>query len=388
MIPKEAEIVIIGGGVIGSCTAYFLTKAGRKVVLIEKGGVGGEASVANGAFVWTSTRRPGIDLTLALASIELHQQLREELDDDIEYRRPGGMIIIENEKQLPTIEAFRRDREKAGFMLTPIDTKEARSLEPHLSERIVGALFNPLDGGTNPFQLIVALNRKTIQLGSKISYHTQVQDIQMEGGRVKGVVTDQGVIRTNTVINACGSWASFIGKMIGIEIPILPNEMEFVVTEQLPPMVSHIIMGASYLTEEYGKDEMIAHRERFGMGLCIHQTASGNLLLGATWRFVGYDKRTSYEETVSIAKEVARLFPPLGQVHVIRTFANFFPFTHDDLPILGYVDGIEGFVMAAGHCGHGVCLGPITGKLVSELICTGRTSIPIDELSFSRFAGK
>jgi sarcosine oxidase subunit beta len=387
MIPKEAEIVIIGGGVIGSCSAYFLSKAGRKVVLIEKGGVGGEASVANGAFVWTSTRRPGIDLTLALASIELHRRLKDELEDDIEYRRPGGMIVIENEKQIPAIEAFRKDREKSGFILTPIDAKETRSLEPLLSEKVVGALFNPLDGGTNPFQLIVALNRKTIQLGSKISYYTQVQNIEIENGRVKGVVTDKGVIHTNTVINACGSWASFIGTLVGIKIPILPNEMEFVVTEQLPPMVSHIIMGASYLTEEYGKEEMITNREKFGTGLCIHQTASGNLLLGATWRFVGYDKRTSYEETVSIAKEVARLFPPLGQVHVIRSFANFFPFTQDDLPIVGPVEGIEGFVMAAGHCGHGVCLGPITGKLVSELICTGQTSIPIDELSLSRFAG-
>jgi len=388
MIPREAEIVIIGGGVIGSCTAYFLSKAGREVVLIERGGVGGEASVANGAFVWTSTRRPGIDLTLALASIELHQQFKEELDDAVEYRRPGGMVIIENENQIPAVEAFRKAREEVGFVLTPIDAKEARSLEPLLSERIVGALFNPLDGGTDPFQLMVALNRKAIQLGAKVFYHTQVQDIQIEHGRVKGVVTDNGVIRTNTVINACGSWAPFIGKMVGIKIPIIPNEMEFVVTEQLPPVVSHLIMAASYVTEEYGKDEMIRNREKFGTALCMHQTASGNLLLGATWRFVGYDKRTSYEETVSIAKEVARLFPPLRQVHVIRSFANFFPFTDDDLPILGTVEGIEGFVMAAGHSGHGVGLGPITGKLISELLCTGRTSIPIDELSFSRFAEK
>jgi sarcosine oxidase subunit beta len=186
MIPRGAEIVIIGGGVIGSCTAYFLSKAGREVVLVERGGVGGEASVANGAFVWTSTRRPGIDLTLALASIELHRGFEEELDDEVEYRRPGGMVIIENEKQLPKIEAFRREREKVGFILTSIDAKEARFLEPHLSERIVGALFNPLDGGTNPFQLMVALNRKAIQLGSKIFYHTEVQDIQIEDGRVKG----------------------------------------------------------------------------------------------------------------------------------------------------------------------------------------------------------
>ena len=386
MIPKEAEIVIMGGGVMGSCTAYFLAKAGKDVTLIERGDIGGEASVANGALVWTSTRRPGIDLTLALASIDLHKQLKEELEVDTEYRRTGGIIVIENEKQIPKIEAFRKEREKAGFILTPIDAKEARSLEPLLSESIVGALYNPLDGATNPFRLMVGLNRKAIQLGAKVFYHTEVQDIQIEDGRVKGVVTDKGVIRTNTIINACGSWASFIGKMVGIKIPIIPNEMEFVVTEQLPPVVSHMLMGASYVTEEYGKDEMIADRNKFGCALVIHPTVAGNLLLGSTWRFVGYDKRTSYEETVDIAKEVVKLLPPLKHVHVIRTFANFFPFTHDDLPIMGYVEGIEGFIMAAGHSGHGVCLGPITGKLISELICEGHTSIPIDELSLSRFS--
>ena len=386
MIPKEAEIVIMGGGVMGSCTAYFLAKAGKDVTLIERGDIGGEASVANGALVWTSTRRPGIDLTLALASIDLHKQLKEELEVDTEYRRTGGMIVIENEKQIPKMEAFRKEREKAGFILTPIDAKEARSLEPLLSESIVGALYNPLDGDTNPFRLMVGLNRKAIQLGAKVFYHTEVQDIQIEDGRVKGVVTDKGVIRTNTIINACGSWASFIGKMVGIKIPIIPNEMEFVVTEQLPPVVSHMLMGASYVTEEYGKDEMIADKNKFGCALVIHPTVAGNLLLGSTWRFVGYDKRTSYEETVDIAKEVVKLLPPLKHVHVIRTFANFFPFTHDDLPIMGYVEGIEGFIMAAGHSGHGVCLGPITGKLISELICEGHTSIPIDELSLSRFS--
>jgi sarcosine oxidase subunit beta len=386
MIPKEAEIVIMGGGVMGSCSAYFLAKAGREVVLIERGDIGGEASVANGALVWTSTRRPGIDLTLALASIELHKQLKEELDVDTEYRRTGGMIIIENEKQMSALEPFRKEREKAGFILTPIDAKEARSLEPLLSESIVGALYNPLDGDTNPFGLMVGLNRKAIQLGAKVLYHTEVQDIQIEDGRVKGVVTDKGVIRTNTVVNACGSWASFIGKMVGIKIPILPNEMEFVVTEQLPAVVSHMLMGASYVTEEYGKDEMMADRSKFGCALVIHPTVAGNLLLGSTWRFVGYDKRTSYEETIDIAKEVVKLLPPLKHAHVIRTFANFFPFTHDDLPILGTVDGIEGFIMAAGHSGHGICLGPITGKLISELICEGRTSIPIDEMSLSRFS--
>jgi sarcosine oxidase subunit beta len=231
----------------------------------------------------------------------------------------------------------------------------------------------------------VALNRKAAQMGAKIFYHTEVQGIRLENHRVKEVVTSRGSIRTNTVVNACGAWAPFIGNMVGIKIPIIPNRMEFIVTEQLPPLIFHMLMGASYVTEEYGKDEMIADRRRFGCGLSIHQTVSGNILLGSTWRFTGYDRSTSYEETVAIGKEVKKLLPSLRDFHVIRTFANFFPFTQDDLPILGYVEEIGGFIMAAGHSGHGICLGPITGKLVSELICTGQTSIPLDELSFSRF---
>jgi glycine/D-amino acid oxidase-like deaminating enzyme len=386
MMPKEAETVIVGGGVVGSSIAYFLSKSGKRVLLLEKGDLAGEASAANGAFVWTSTRRPGIDLDLALASIEIHKQFQDELGLDTEYRRPGGLLVIENDSQIPAMENFRKQREDVGFVLTLLDPKEATELEPLLSERIVGAFYNPLDGGTNPFHLVVGLQRKAEQMGARVSHHTEVLKIQLEQNRVKEVITDKGAIRTGLVVNACGAWAPFIGDMVGIKIPIIPNEMEFIVTEQLPPVISHIIMGATYVTEEYSKEEMMNHPEKFGCGLCIHQTVSGNILLGATWRFIGYDKRTSYEETRAIAKEIVKLFPSLKDVHVIRTFANFFPFTSDDLPILGPVEGIEGFIMAAGHCGHGICLGPITGKLIAELICEGRTSIPIDELSLSRFS--
>ena len=386
MLPKEAEVVIIGGGVVGSSIAYFLSKAGKDVVVLDRGKLVGEASGANGSLVWTSTRRPGIDMDLALASIEIHRELHEELDIDTEYRRLGGLIIIEDESQIPALKAFREEREKVGVKLMMLDAREARELEPFLSERVVGALHNPLDGGTNPLYFVIGLQRGVEQNGGRIFHHTGVRGIELDGNRIRGVITDRGTVRTKIVVNACGAWASFIGKMVGVEIPIIPNEMEFIVSERVAPVVSHVIMGASYVTEEYSKEAMIQDREMFGCGLVIHQTVSGSMLLGSTWRFVGYDKRTSYEETAAIAREVVKLYPPLKDVHVIRSFANFFPFTMDDLPILGSVDGVEGFIMAAGHCGHGVCLGPITGKLISELICDGRTSIPIDELSLSRFS--
>jgi sarcosine oxidase subunit beta len=139
-------------------------------------------------------------------------------------------------------------------------------------------------------------------------------------------------------------------------------------------------MGASYMLEEdTGKTGGL------GCGLIISQQAAGNLLIGASWRDTGYDKTMIQEEIELMASVNVQGMPMLKNVRVIRSYANFFPHTEDDLPILGKVDGVEGFIMACGHNGHGIGMGPGSGKMIQELICTGETSIPLDELSLSRF---
>ncbi|UCD81926.1 MAG: FAD-binding oxidoreductase, partial [Desulfobacterales bacterium] len=122
--------------------------------------------------------------------------------------------------------------------------------------------------------------------------------------------------------------------------------------------------------------------------LVMSQQAVGNLLIGASWRRIGYDKRMNQDEIERIARINVEAMPMLKNVRIIRTYANFFPYTEDDLPILGRVEGVEGFIMASGHCGHGICLGPGSGKLIQELICDGKTSLSLEELSISRFYQK
>ena len=386
MFPKEAEIVIIGGGVLGSSAAFFLAKAGRDVVVLERGDRGGEASAGNAAFVWSLTRRPGIDVRLAKHSLEIHQQLSKELGGIPEYRRCGALLVIDDEKQMPIVEAHVKARCADGFPLKMLDAKETRELEPFLTDRLLGAVYSPIDGCINPIYLVIELNKRAEELGAKFCYHTEVCDIELEDNKVKAVVTTKGKIRTNTIVNAAGSWARFIGGMVGVKIPIVPYQMQMIVTEQLPPVLSHVLMGASYMVDEYEKEELAKKEEAgFGCALVASQQLSGTLLLGATWKDVGYDKRTTQEEVEAIARENLRFLPSLKHVNVIRSFANSFPFTSDDLPIMGYVDGVEGFIMAAGHCGHGICLGPGSGKLIQELICDGKTSLPLEELSLSRF---
>ena len=381
MFPVEAEVVGIGGGIVGSSIAYFLAQAGKKVVLVEKGYKAGEASGANAAWVWSLSRKAGIDIRLAMHSIKIHRQLQDELDMATEYVHKGGLLVIDGEEQIPFVEAHVKARAEDGYPLEMIDGKQALELEPMLSkDKIRGAVWSPIDGTTNPLFLVIALNLQAKKLGAKIFHHTEVQGIEVTGGKVRGVMTDKGAIKTDTVVNAAGPWSCFIGEMLGLQVPVTPFQMAMLVTEQLPPCVSHPIMGASYMVEEdTGKEGEL------GCGLIVSQQASGNLLIGASWRDAGYDKTTIREEIERIARLNMEAMPALKDVRVIRSYANFFPHTQDDLPILGKVDAIEGFIMAAGHNGHGIGLGPGSGKLIQELICEGKTSIPLEHLSLSRF---
>ena len=381
MFPAEAEIVVIGGGIVGSSTAYFLAQAGKKVVLIEKGYRSGEASGANAAWVWSLSRKAGIDIRLAMHSIQMHLRLQQELDMGFEYVHKGGLLVIDGEEQIPFVEAHVCARAEDGYPLEMIDAKQTLELEPLLSEeKIMGAVWSPVDGTTNPLFLVTALNLQAVKLGAEIFHHTDVQRIEVAGGKVAGVVTDKGTIKTETVVNAAGSWSCFIGEMVGLKVPVTPFQMAMLVTEPLPPCVSHPIMGASYMVEEDSGKE-----GEPGCGLIVSQQVSGNLLIGASWRDAGYDKTTIPEEIERIARINVEAMPALKDVRIIRSYANFFPHTEDDLPILGKVDGIEGFIMAAGHNGHGIGLGPGSGKLIQELICDEKTSIPLEELSLSRF---
>jgi glycine/D-amino acid oxidase-like deaminating enzyme len=381
MFPREAEVVVIGGGVVGSATAYFLAQAGKKVVLVDKGYKAGEASAANAAFVWSITRKPGIDIRLARHSFSVHRQLQDELDKDFEYVHNGGLLVIDDEAQFPFVEAHLKARAEDGYPLEMIDAKQVLELEPLLNrERILGAVFSADDGTTNPIFLVISLNLQAQKLGAKIFHHTEVKGIEVQGGKVKGVMTDKGTIQADTVVNAAGSWGCFIGEMVGLKVPITPFQLAMLVTEQLPPCISHPIMGASYMMEEdTGK------KGGLECGLIMSQQAAGNLLIGASWRDAGYDKRMIQEEIELMASVNVQGMPMLKNVRVIRSYANFFPHTEDDLPILGKVDGVEGFIMACGHNGHGIGMGPGSGKMIQELICTGETSIALDELSLSRF---
>ena len=207
------------------------------------------------------------------------------------------------------------------------------------------------------------------QLGAEIRLGVSVTDLLVEGGRVRGVQTDQGPVYGDCVVNAAAVWAPLLTKKYGYEPPIIPRRGQILVTEPLPPKtVRHLLLCACYLTAKHHPEllDMEQRQHRLGVGLIVEQTVSGGLLLGSTREFVGFDRRTTQDGIAAVAEHIYASMPALGRFNVVRTFAGLRPRTPDGMPILGPVEALPGLLMAAGHEGDGIALAPITGEILAD----------------------
>jgi sarcosine oxidase subunit beta len=378
---KRADAVIIGGGVIGASIAFHLAQRKTKVVLLEQGDLASGTSGACDGLVFLQSKKPGIHLKLALASKARFDELQDQMPRLIEYENNGGLVVIESEAELEAMRAFVAEQRKNGLDVSLLDGLEARELEPHLSGHIRGATYSPLDGQVNPIALTIGFALEAERLGAEIATDTVVTGIKVERQCVRGVSTNQGTVETEVVVNAAGVFAPEIGRMVNLKIPIEPRRGQVLVTERCDRIVSRCLISAGYIAAKFEPE--LAKRE--GEGMSLEQTASGNLLLGSTREFVGFDRHTSLEGVQQIAARTSRILPCLKKMNIIRTFAGLRPYTPDGLPILGPVNDLRGFFMAAGHEGDGIALAPITGMLIAQLLVDSQPSIPLDDLSLHRF---
>jgi sarcosine oxidase subunit beta len=240
----------------------------------------------------------------------------------------------------------------------------------------------------NPINLTLGFFRGAKKYGAKPLLSTEVRAIKVKKGRVSSVLTSEGEIFTRFVVNACGVYAPAIGRMVGLDIPIIPRRGQIIVTEPVPSLICGDVNCARYITAKF-RPELLGNDEnaRLGIGLSLGQTENGNLLIGGTREFVGYDRRTTHRALRAILKHAVSLVPALKDISIIHSFAGLRPYTPDGLPILGEVENLKGFIMAAGHEGDGIALSAITGRIISEIIADGRTSVNIDmnKLSLARF---
>ncbi|MDK2822780.1 MAG: hypothetical protein PWQ67_1040 [Clostridia bacterium] len=385
---QKADVVVIGGGVIGTAITFYLSQRGQKVILIEKNDLASGASGACDQDIILQSKNPGIHLQLALASSQMYKTLEKELDYDIEYENTGGMILIETPEELKIMEDFVNRQKALGLQVEILNYKEALRYQRGLSNHLVGSTYSPQDAHVNPIRLNLGFAQAARRYGAEILLETEITKIKVKNNQIEGLETNRGTIYTPVIINAAGAWAPSIGRMIGLKIPIKPRRGQIVITEPVPPFVMGDVLSARYIVAKYNP-ELYNNSEsaavKLGVGLSLSQTRKGNILIGATREFAGYDITNTRTGIKEILKNATRLIPELKEMNIIRAIAGLRPYTPDGLPLLGPVNGLNGFYLAAGHEGDGIALAPITGKIIADLITDGKTFMDVTALSPNRF---
>jgi len=402
-VHRPHDAVVIGGGVIGTSLAYFLQRNGIRVILLERSGLASEASGSNYGMVWQQTRLPGLDLTMARRSLDLYEELvGEAFDIDIEYEKAGGMTVFTSPLQVEVMKKVLPERQALGIPVRLISPKECLDLEPNLTRDVLGATFCPEEAQLNPMKTTLAFAKAARRLGARILPETPVTRIRIRDGRVLGLSTPKGDFSAGIVIIAAGAWASEVGKMAGINVKVWPQRLQSMVTEPLEHLISRTLQGgrqvsqedlnhpdavfsfAVEMTEKPTEDNLPRAPLCDSVFPYLKPTRNGNIVIGTTSEFVGYDKRTSIEAQHLIARGAIKLLPALEKACIIRSWSNFVPFTFDSLPLIGEVPWVKGLFLCCGHA-HALAHAPATAEAVTQLICDGHSAIDLSEADVTRY---
>ena len=383
---QQFDVIVVGAGAVGFSCAYELTKAGKKVLVVDKKdacmGTGG----ATGGLLSWFTKKPGYHLDLFLESYKMFAPLEEEIGS-FGLHEEGSVQVIETELELELVKkSMERDDIPPGFELSIVDGKALLDLEPHVNPDLLGALWIPQSGRMEVCEYIYALMRAARARGCEYLAETAVVDLVLDGRQVRGVKTNRGEFYCDTVINACGVWGNDLANMLGFDMPIKPRRGQMVAMEQRARFVNHMITSSMYQTIKF-HPELITDEtiQRIGYSFGIEQTDSGTAILSCTREFAGFDTGITTEAITKIIQGAAKIFPCLKDMNFIRTFSGLRPYTPDGLPIVGTLGEYEGFLMACGHEGDGIALAPVTAKLIKELILDGKTKRDIAPLRAERF---
>lgn len=365
---ETADIVIIGTGIVGCSIAYHLAARGTaKIVMVEKDLIcsGTTGNSAGGIRQQFATK---VNVQLSLESLQMFHRMREELGIDPEFRQAGYLFMATTPKEL---NLFRRQAEFQQYHIPVriISTDEIRRIVPYVQlDDIIGAAYCPTDGYAAPYEVTMGYASAARRLGVTIHEQRAVMGILRNGGRVAGVETSQGPIHARVVVNAAGAEGGLVGEMAGVDVPVRPYRRQIFVTRPVPEFSQEPPLTIGYHRNWYFRGEM-----------------GGCLFSGPKDEESTFNTNVDWEHLAeSVAKAVARV-PVLEQAEIKHGWAGSYDLSPDNNAILGAVPELPGFYLATGHSGHGFMHGPATGKLMAELILTGKTSIDISALSFDHF---
>lgn len=364
---NTADVIVVGGGIVGCATAYNLARRGARVILLEKEEIAQEASGRNRGNVRIQLRHR-LELPIALEAVALWARADEELGSPTEFRATGNLLVTYHDDIAASFAGEAERHRGLGLDAHVVPREELRKFVPDISPDIVAGFLTTQDGHANPQKATWAFATAARRAGADIRTGTPVGDIVIERNRVVGVTTKDGTIAAPVVLNAAGVRAPELFKPIGIDLPITPAKHQILVTARMP------LVTRPYL-------RCAGPRVSFG------QTLDGTLLLGmGPAENVGFDSTLSRVHMSNIMRETIRLVPTLQAARVVRAWTGWFEMTPDDLPIVDRIAGIDGLFVCGGFSGHGFALGPAIGRLMANFILDGQATHPIDEFGLGRFA--
>lgn len=382
----SADVLIVGGGIIGCSIAYFLRKQGIEVIVLEKGDIGAQASSAAAGLL--APIRPLCQRdpfkALQLAGLARFSSFVPELEAvsgiTVGYEQTGTLRLLPAEK-LDAVQAWAKVWQHAGYHIEVLTPQEAYMRQPNLSSGLYGAITIAEEVQVVPVQLVQAYAQAALNLGALLYAHTEVVALQRSErrSRITGLWTNHGDLLTcNQLILAAGAWSARCGTWLGIKLPVRPVRGELIALEQPSLPVRHIIFDEGIFDED----------------IYIAPKLNGTVVVGATKADVGFDISVSAGGVLHLLTVATQLLPALAHCPIHRMWAGLRPKTPDSRPLLGPIPSWENVVIASGHGGFGVLLSTITGEMVVELVTTGtipeiiRPFVPkeniVDEVNFHK----
>ncbi|NEW75274.1 NAD(P)/FAD-dependent oxidoreductase [Streptomyces rhizosphaericus] len=401
-MPKTADLVVIGAGVVGAAAAWFATLAGLRVVVVDRGAIAGGTSGAGEGNVLVSDKEPGPELELARYSRQVWGEDLGPYGEWWEFERKGGLVVASTPAALGALRTLAERQRARGVVVREVSGAELHALEPRLTREAAGGALYPQDAQVQPMLVAAHLLRLARRRGAVVRTGTEVVGFLRRtgtpatsgggdagapvapgggaGAPVTGVRTPHGTVSAPAVLNAAGTWAGAVAGLAGVELPVLPRRGFVLVTEPLPPAtVRHKVYAADYV------DAVASSDAELQASPVVEGTGGGTVLIGSTRERVGFDRRPSPAAVRALARGAIGLFPMLASVRAMRVYAGFRPYCPDHLPVIGPDPRAPGLWHACGHEGAGIGLAAGTGKLIAQALTGEATDLDLTPFAPGRF---
>lgn len=376
---EHVRIVVIGAGAIGAACALTLSEVGAEVIVIDRTGVAGETSSRCEGNILVSDKQPGAEALMAIEASRAWRALADRLDADrvpgqpaTEYEAKGGVVVAFS-GGADALQQFADSQRAIGIRADVLDEDALRAAEPHLSREVALGVHYPGDAQVQPSLATQAMLARARHLGAQLRI-TEVIGAVVDADRVRAVLTADGRIDADAVVNCAGPWAGQAAALFGAELDIRPRRGTVLVTAPMPQRVFHKVYDADYVGAVGSGDAALQTSS------VVESTPSGTVLIGSSRERVGFSDAGLLAPLAEIARKAGRLFPFLQQTMLLRSYFGFRPYAPDHLPAIGADARIAGLFHAAGHEGAGIGLAPTTGALIAHAVLG--TAAPLDPTPF------